>query len=100
MRRVPAGQTALRRAQVLVRVLPLPDEPVVAESEDDPEGWNRAVEVDEALRADGSIVTRGFRQKLYLYRTCEPLVQIDFWSLAPNTLDPMITGECLGLCGN
>jgi hypothetical protein len=66
----------------------------------DPEGWGRAVEVDTALRADGSIVTRGFRQKLYLHRSCEPLVQIDFGSLAPNTLDPMAVGECLGLCGN
>lgn len=58
------------------------------------------MEIDEALRADGSIVTRGFRQKLYLHRSCEPLVQIDFGSLAPNTLNPMTTGECLGLCGN
>jgi hypothetical protein len=48
----------------------------------------------------GSLVTQGFRQKLYLHRTCEPLVQIDFGSLAPNTLDPMIVGECVGLCGN
>lgn len=66
----------------------------------DPEGWDRAVEIDTALRADGSIVTRGFRQKLYLHRSCEPLVQIDFGSLAPNTLNPMAVGECLGLCGN
>lgn len=46
------------------------------------------MEIDEALRADGSIVTRGFRQKLYLHRTCEPLVQTDFGSLARNALDP------------
>jgi hypothetical protein len=52
------------------------------------------------LRVDGSIVTRGFRQKLDLHRTCEPLVQTDFGSLARNTLDPMTVGECLGLCGN
>jgi hypothetical protein len=65
----------------------------------DPEGWNRAVEVDEALRADGSIVTRGFRQKLYLHRSCAPLGRIDFDSLAPNTLDPMTAGECHGVCG-
>jgi hypothetical protein len=66
----------------------------------DPEGWQRAVEIDTAMRADGSIVTRGFRQKLFLHRTCEPLVQIDFGSLAPNKLDPMTLGECHGLCGN
>jgi hypothetical protein len=64
----------------------------------DAEGWSRAVEVDEALWADGSIVTRGFRQKLH--HSCEPLVQVDFGSLAPNTLDPMTVGECLGQCGH
>jgi hypothetical protein len=66
----------------------------------DPGGWDRAVEIDEALRADGTIVTRGFRQKLHPHRTCEPLVRIDLGSLAPNTLDPMTVGECQGLCGN
>jgi hypothetical protein len=66
----------------------------------DPVGWARAVDVDTALRADGSLVTRGFRQQLFLHRSCEPLVQIDFGSLAPTTLDPMTVGECLGLCGN
>lgn len=65
----------------------------------DPAGWDRAVEIDDALRGDGSIVTRGFRQKLYLHRSCRPLAEIDFQSLAPNALDPMATGECEGRCG-
>ncbi|MCZ2341344.1 MAG: hypothetical protein LC104_06050 [Bacteroidales bacterium] len=65
----------------------------------DPAGWQRAVEIDTALRADGSIVTRGFRQKLYLHRSCVPLAEIDFAALAPNTLDPLTTGECHGVCG-
>jgi hypothetical protein len=65
----------------------------------DPDGWNRAVEIDHALRADGSIVTRGFRQKLFLHRTCEALERIDFETLAPSRLDPMTSGECFGRCG-
>ncbi|OWK45569.1 hypothetical protein [Fimbriiglobus ruber] len=65
----------------------------------DPEGWRRAVEIDEALRADGTIATRGFRQQLYLHRTCQPLAGIDWTALVPTTLDPMTTGECLGRCG-
>jgi len=65
----------------------------------DPEGWDRAVVIDTALWADGSLVTRGFRQKLYLHRSCEPLDAIDFEALAPNALDPMTTGECEGRCG-
>ena len=65
----------------------------------DPQGWDRAVEIDTALRADGSLVTRGFRQKLFLHRSCEPLGGIDFDALAPNTLDPLTVGECHGVCG-
>jgi hypothetical protein len=44
--------------------------------------------------------TVSYGPTLYLHRSCEPLVQIDFGSLAPNTLDPMTVGGCLGLCGN
>jgi hypothetical protein len=65
----------------------------------DPEGWRRAVEVDRALRDPGSVCTRGFRQALYVHRSCVPLDVIDFERLAPNTLDPMTVGECHGMCG-
>ena len=65
----------------------------------DPAGWGRAVEIDAALREKGSVVTRGFRQELFVHRSCVPLVQIDLTGLSPNTLDPMTTGECLGMCG-
>ena len=65
----------------------------------DPEGWNRAVQIDAALRDKGSVVTRGFRQELFVHRSCVPLSVIDFASLSPNTLDPMTTGECHGMCG-
>ncbi len=67
--------------------------------ESDEQGWRRAVEIDNALRADGSLVTRGMRQQLFLHRSCEPLERIDFRLLAPHTLDPMSVGECHGLCG-
>ncbi len=65
----------------------------------DPAGWNRAVEIDAALRKKDSIVTRGFRQELFVHRSCIPLEVIDFTALCPNTLDPMTTGECHGMCG-
>lgn len=65
----------------------------------DPESWNRAVEVDNALRADGSVCTRGFRQQMFVHRTCVPLDVLDLSALVPNTLDPMTTGECHGMCG-
>jgi hypothetical protein len=65
----------------------------------DPDGWERAVQIDEALRHRESVATRGFRQSLFLHRTCQPLSRIDFTALAPNTLDPMSTEECTGRCG-
>ncbi|OWK40965.1 hypothetical protein FRUB_04857 [Fimbriiglobus ruber] len=64
----------------------------------DPDGWARAVAIDEALRADGSACRRGFRQPLYLHRSCQPLAEIAFDALAPEPLDPM-AGECHGMCG-
>lgn len=65
----------------------------------DPAGWARAVEIDNALRHPDSICTRGFRQELFVHRSCVPLEVIDFEKLAPNTLDPMTVGECQGMCG-
>jgi hypothetical protein len=62
-------------------------------------GWNRAVEIDTAMRDKNSIVTRGFRQQMFLHRSCIPLKDIDFHALQPNTLDPMTTSECHGICG-
>ena len=65
----------------------------------DPDGWNRAVEIDTALRDVNSICNRGFRQELFVHRSCIPLEQVDFKALAPNTIDPMTVGECQGMCG-
>lgn len=65
----------------------------------DPAGWGRAVEIDAALRDKNSAATRGFRQELFVHRSCTPLPLIDFDALVPNTIDPM-TGECQGMCGN
>lgn len=65
----------------------------------DAEGWARAVEIDKALRDENSVVTRGFRQQMYLHRSCVPLEVLDLQALQPNTLDPLTTGECHGMCG-
>ena len=55
--------------------------------------------MDRALRDKHSVVTRGFRQELFVHRSCVPLDVIDFAKLQPNTIDPMTTGECQGTCG-
>jgi hypothetical protein len=65
----------------------------------DAAGWRRAVGIDKALRDQNSIVTHGFRQQMFLHRSCVPLEEIDFHAQRSNTLDPMTVGECHGMCG-
>jgi len=65
----------------------------------DPEGWSRAVAIDEALRQEGNIVNRRLDQKLYLHRSCVPLGEIDFDALSPEAVHPLTAGECHGTCG-
>ena len=42
----------------------------------DPEGWARAVEVDNSLRVEGSVVNRSLNQKLYVHGQCIPLEMV------------------------
>ena len=44
--------------------------------ESDSDGWNRAVEIDEALRVDGVVVNRNCNDKLYLHKSCIPLKEV------------------------
>ncbi len=42
----------------------------------DPNGWKRAVEIDTALRVEGTVYNRSLNEKLYLHRSCRPLVEV------------------------
>lgn len=61
--------------------------------ETDPSGWKRAVEIDHAIRTDGS-ARHGIDQKLYLHCQCVPLDQVDLGD-APG----MFEMDCEGGCG-
>jgi hypothetical protein len=61
-----------------------------------PKDWNRAVQVDEALRIPGNVVNRKLDQKLYLHPSALPLVQIDFTDKQENL---GFQNECDGVCG-
>lgn len=65
----------------------------------DPESWARAVQIDEALRAPGSVVNRNLDQKIYLHRSCQPLVNIDFSKSTGQTEFGFEILECEGMCG-
>jgi hypothetical protein len=65
--------------------------------DNDPEGWARALEIDEAIRRPDSACTQGLDHKLYLHRSCVPL------ALAPIDEPDISLGfgaECEGMCGN
>lgn len=67
---------------------------------EDPESWNQAVEVDKILRNQHMRAGQGFRDQLWLHRSCKPLDDIDF------TVDSKVAKgqqsfdfECEGMCG-
>jgi hypothetical protein len=78
-----------------------------------PLDWERAVRCDESLRIPGNIVNRNMEAKMYLHRSCQPLVQIDFAALKAEKERGMderekllsaqgnlnFAEECLGMCG-
>jgi hypothetical protein len=63
----------------------------------DPDGWQRAVEIDHALRQEGTVANRRMQQKLYLRRSCVPLDVVDLGH--EKTLFRPMTNECQGMCG-
>lgn len=67
-----------------------------------PRDWALAVAVDESLRQPGNVVNRNLDQKLYLHRSCKPLVQISFDPKpSPKKQQKFLnfSNECLGMCG-
>jgi hypothetical protein len=66
-----------------------------------PVDWARAVEIDTALRIPGNVVNRKMNKQLFVHRSCQPLVQIEF---KPETdrqkqRNLNFNRECLGVCG-
>jgi hypothetical protein len=70
-----------------------------------PKDWARAVEIDRALRPQGTVANRGLTQALYLHRQCIPLEMVDLEAGAAREREkqalPLFTvygcGE--GMCG-
>lgn len=67
-----------------------------------PLDWARAVRIDESLRTTGSVANRDMTQTMYLHRSMQPLVQIEF---KPSTDERQrqsninFAPECMGVCG-
>lgn len=70
--------------------------------DNDPAGFKRAVEIDEALRTLGHVVNRNLDQKLYVHRSCVPLSEASL-ERHESSRDQTFMGfyqECHGLCGS
>jgi hypothetical protein len=69
---------------------------------EDKDGWERAIQVDNALRKDGAVLNRNLDQAMYLHRSCGPLalVQLDLDPDARKAQTTMnFAAECMGMCG-
>jgi hypothetical protein len=64
--------------------------------ETDPEGWARAVEIDEALRVPGNVANRTYDEQLFVHRSARPLAQAD---LNQRQQSLGFAAECEGMCG-
>lgn len=68
-----------------------------------PEDWQRACQVDDALRSDDAVCNRSMTDKLYVHRSCVPLreAMIDETETKPeweqNEME--FASECEGMCG-
>ena len=71
--------------------------------DNDPAGFQRAVEIDTALRTPGHVVNRNLEQKLYVHRSCVPLAEALIEKSEETGDQRFISSyqeECHGLCGN
>ena len=60
-----------------------------------PADWERACEVDDALRVEGTVCNRNLDQKLYVHRSCRPLRDVN---LEDNQMS-LFDMDCEGGCG-
>lgn len=65
--------------------------------DNDPAGWARAIEVDEAHRRPGTVANRNLEQSMYLHRSCLPLVEVDLGE--KDVSGGVAHSECEGMCG-
>jgi hypothetical protein len=65
-----------------------------------PADWARAVEIDRALRAAGTVAPRDPRQVMYLHDSCQPLELVTFAPTVRRQLPLGFVRECTGGCGN
>lgn len=66
--------------------------------EKEPKSWERALEIDRAIRSKTTVFEQGLYGELYLHASCKPLDEIDFDKTKKNEIS--FESECEGMCGN
>lgn len=68
---------------------------------EDPEGWQRAIEIDKAIRKPTSVCTRGMNATQYLHKSCKPLSEVELKPAADDKqkLFDWSQMDCEGMCG-
>jgi len=64
--------------------------------ENDEQGWERAVQIDNGLRAEGVVLNRNADSRMFLHRSCKPLSEANLGA-DQGKFDFM--AECEGGCG-
>lgn len=80
---------------------PFRDDESWMDIKNEPAEWAKAIEVDEALRTEGNVFNRGLYGELYLHRSLQPLVQIDFHPKPKDNrqISMPFWRDCMGVCG-
>lgn len=68
----------------------------------DPKGWQRAVEIDRAIREETSVCTKGMNATQYLHKSCVPLEFVELKADPPDRQAKFKWSDmdCEGMCGN
>lgn len=67
----------------------------------DPKAWDRAVEIDVALRTPGNVVNRNMEAEMFIHRSLKPLAEVDFLArIKDDQLKMSFGDECEGMCGS
>lgn len=73
------------------------DEGWINMKKNDPVSFAEAIEVDEAIRLNGT--TKRMKAELFLHRSLKPLKDVDFRTNAEKGQIDMFNNECEGMCG-
>ena len=68
----------------------------------DPKGWQRAIEIDRAIREETSVCTKGMNATQYLHKSCVPLEFVELKADPPDRQAKFKWSDmdCEGMCGN